>query len=68
MFTVHKIDINGKLSNKEHLNNDELDHWMVKALHTFNKIRVEQDLTGKVIVYEKHYDETGIYASWKKLG
>jgi len=52
MFTVHAIQANGRLTHKEHLNNDELDGWMQGALAKHKTVRVVQDLTGRVIVYQ----------------
>lgn len=49
MFTVYKVELNGDLSNKEHLNNDELDQWMYDC--KFANIKVVQDLTGKEVFY-----------------
>ena len=51
MFTVHAVNSNGRLSHKEHLNNDELNGWMDAALQTHDRVRVLQDLTGKVHLY-----------------
>lgn len=52
MFTVHAIQTTGQLSHKEHLNNDELDAWMADALAKHKTVRVVQDLTGRVVVYQ----------------
>ncbi len=40
-YTVYKIEQTGKLSNKEHLNDNELDKWMNKT--NFANIRVERN-------------------------
>jgi hypothetical protein len=42
-YTVYKIEQNGKLSNKEHLNDNELDKWMEKVHDKFANIRVERN-------------------------
>jgi hypothetical protein len=49
-YTVYKIEQNGKLSNKENLNDDELDTWMDKVYGKFVNIRVERS-DGKKIEY-----------------
>jgi len=56
MFTVHNVNTNKTLSCKEHLNNDELDAWMVNAYGKFATVQVLQDLTGKVVVYTDNGD------------
>ena len=50
MFTVHNIKTDGTLSNKECLNNDELDQWLDDNYGRFANLQVVQDLTGKKIV------------------
>ena len=52
MFTFHAIDaITGKLYDKECLNADELDSFMIKAESKYNACQVVEDLTGKRVVY-----------------
>lgn len=51
MFTVYRMNANsGKLSNKEHLNDDELDQWM--SDNDFATILVIEDNSKKYIVYD----------------
>ena len=49
-YTVYKIDLKGKKSNKENLNDNELDKWMDKVHGKFANIRVERS-DGKTIDY-----------------
>ena len=51
MFTVHEVKIDGTLRNKECINNDELDAWMIAAYGKFATVQVVQDLTGKKVIY-----------------
>ena len=48
-YTVHKIELNGTLSNKEHLNNiDEVNAWLVMAADkSFNNIQIVRDNDNK---------------------
>lgn len=47
-YTVHKLNLNGSLSHKQHLNNlDELNTWLVDVYGKFASIFVIQDQTGK---------------------
>jgi hypothetical protein len=46
-YTVYKVELNGSLSHKEHLNNlDELNDWMEQVRHKFNNVLIVQDQTG----------------------
>jgi len=65
MFTVHAIQSNGRLSHKEHLNNDELNDWMDAALEKHDRVRIIQDLTGKSHIYGRA-GEVGNHF-WMKL-
>ena len=48
MYTVFKINLDNTLSNKEHLNDDELGAWMYDyAYNKFATIKVVQDFTNK---------------------
>ena len=52
MYTVFKINLDNTLSNKEHLNDDELGAWMYD--YAYNKsatIKVVQDFTNKFCIY-----------------
>ena len=63
MFTVYKMDANsGKLSNKEHLNQNELDAWMNNS--KFPTILVIEDNSKKYIVYD--HDGNKFVATKKK--
>lgn len=56
MFTVHAVQTNGMLTNKEHLNNDEIEQWFGEAYGKFATIQVVQDTTGKKVVYTDNGD------------
>jgi len=63
--------MNGKLSNKEHLNDNELDKWMDKVYGKFANVRVERNDgrwieytdDGKKFVVTKKSDKKGIKES-----
>jgi len=67
-YTVYKIEQNGKLTNKEHLNDNELDKWMDKVYGKFVNIKVERNDgrwieytdDGKKFVIKKKSDKKGI--------
>ena len=49
MFTVHRMRVDGSLTDKEHLNNfDELSVWLYKAheVKHWSKVRIEHDERG----------------------
>lgn len=48
-YTVHRINENGRLSHKEHLNDKaEMLDWVSLAYGRFSSIRVANDQTGEV--------------------
>ena len=50
-FTVYKVEINGSLSNKEHLNHDELDSWMDAKYGKFATVLAVRDQDGTSVRY-----------------
>ena len=55
-YTVYKIEMDGSLSNKEHLNADELDNWMLLAINYFATIKVVRS-DGRFIIYDDNGDK-----------
>ena len=50
-FTVYRVNLNGGLSHKEHLNNvDELNAWMASSYGVHATIRIESDRSGNFII------------------
>ena len=50
MFTAYQVSLNG-LTNKVHLNGDELDSWLESVYGKYATVKVVQDMTGKFVVY-----------------
>ena len=50
MFTVYQVSRN-RLTNKEHLNSNELDRWMESVYGKYATVKVVHDKTGKFVVY-----------------
>jgi len=51
LFTVYKVELDGSLSHKEHLNADELDTWMSNIYGKFTTVKVIEDNSKKEIIY-----------------
>jgi len=67
-FTVYKLDPNSrKLSNKEHLNNNELDEWMEKVKNKFSRILVVEDNSKKYIIYDRTQNKWKIVQKGKDI-
>lgn len=50
-YTVYKLNIDGRLSHKEHLNNlGELNEWLANKYGKFASVLIVQDQTGKIKV------------------
>jgi len=56
-YTVYKRNLDGSLSNKETLGQDELDGWMQQAYGKFANVRVVRDQDQKVIDYTDNGSE-----------
>lgn len=50
-FTAYKVELNGTLSNKEHLNFDELDYWMESKHGKFATVSIVRDQDSKRVTY-----------------
>lgn len=50
-FTAYKVELNGTLSNKEHLNFDELDSWMESKHGKFAIVAIVRDQDAKRVTY-----------------
>ena len=53
MYTAHKINIDGTLTNKEHLNNQcEIDEWLWRAYdNQVPTVRVQKDSTHQYAIF-----------------
>ena len=61
MFEVFKVNLNGKLSHKENLNNlDELNTWMANVYGTFATVAIIKDGGTKHI-----FTDNGL--TWEKV-
>ena len=50
-YTVYRLNLNGSLSHKEHLNNlDELNNWIATSYGRHATILLKSDTTGKEIL------------------
>ncbi len=51
-YTVYKVELSGKLSNKEHMNSaDEVEEWLDKVYGKFATVKVVQDRTKHWVMY-----------------
>tara|TARA_R110000772_G_scaffold55185_3_gene125849 strand:- start:2509 stop:2718 length:210 start_codon:yes stop_codon:yes gene_type:complete len=53
MYTAYKVNIDGNLTNKEHLNNQhEINDWMWRAYDNgVPTVRVQKDTTGQFAIF-----------------
>ena len=53
MYTVYKVKIDGRLTAKEHLNNQqEVDDWMWRSYaQGVPTVRLQKDTTGQFLIY-----------------
>lgn len=57
-FTAYQVRLDGSLSNRENLGNDELGDWMQAALGKFATVKVVCDQKNKAVTYT---DKGGIW-------
>lgn len=54
-YTVYRVNLDGKLSHKEHLNcKVELADWVENAMGKHAHIRVENDRTGEIREFQDY--------------
>ena len=50
-FTVYKVNLDGSLSHRENLGQDELDAWMIAKHGKYATVSVTHDQSGKTVLY-----------------